>query len=269
MKSFHSTQRILIGTVSAASRRSQSNRILPSSSYAASKWCAVCAAALCSCTSAFSVTRWSHFSSDARGPSHRRSSRSHDRLFERNDDGTRINQRYTPESPTSSTSSILQTGNKIMIEVVRFGPLGASVDIIGNSHNENDIISLDDPILGHGLILQREIQYFRQARKGVDVVVGELLPAYVENLRDGDVRKYDIALRPPGGRAKATDLAGLILEQLEGSNGGVLEVGDKSSPQEINNLFPGQSKGAFKKAVSLLFKKGKVKPGPYSITLMK
>jgi len=143
------------------------------------------------------------------------------------------------------------------------------VDIIGNSHNENDIISLDDPILGHGLILQREIQYFRQARKGVDVVVGELLPAYVENLRDGDVRKYDIALRPPGGRAKATDLAGLILEQLEGSNGGVLEVGDKSSPQEINNLFPGQSKGAFKKAVSLLFKKGKVKPGPYSITLMK
>eukprot|EP00592_Proboscia_alata_P029829 CAMPEP_0194437418 /NCGR_PEP_ID=MMETSP0176-20130528/99870_1 /TAXON_ID=216777 /ORGANISM="Proboscia alata, Strain PI-D3" /LENGTH=37 /DNA_ID= /DNA_START= /DNA_END= /DNA_ORIENTATION= len=37
-----------------------------------------------------------------------------------------------------------------MIEVVRFGPLGASVDIIGNSHNENDIISLDDPILGHG-----------------------------------------------------------------------------------------------------------------------
>lgn len=79
-------------------------------------------------------------------------------------------------------------------------------------------------------------------------MVGELLPTYVENLLDGNSRKYDIALRPPGGKAKATDLAGKILERLtEGSDGGVLEAGDKNLPQEINGMFPRQSKGAFKK----------------------
>jgi predicted RNA-binding protein (virulence factor B family) len=48
----------------------------------------------------------------------------------------------------------------------------------------------------------------------------------------------------------------------------VINVGDKSSPEEINDIFPGASKSAFKKAVSGLYRRGLVIPGDYSITLM-
>merc|ERR1712238_69082 len=110
---------------------------------------------------------------------------------------------------------------------------------------------------------------FRKGRGGVDVVTDEVLPAYVENTRevvndDGnmDVR-LDVSLRPPGGKAKAETLGEQILQKLKESEG-LLNVGDKSSPEEINTAFPGASKSAFKKAVSNLYRRGLVSPGPNS-----
>ena len=164
-------------------------------------------------------------------------------------------------------------GDLVMVEVIYFGPLGASVDIVAhNSHNPSDCIPQDEPALGRGMILQREINYFRRGRGGVDVVKYEILPAYVEHIREevveGEVQeRLDISLRPVGGKAKAQELGEQILEKLKES-GGVLDVGDKSSPEEINEVFPGSSKGAFKKAVSGLFRRGLVRPGPNSISLM-
>jgi predicted RNA-binding protein (virulence factor B family) len=122
------------------------------------------------------------------------------------------------------------------------------------------------------MILQREIDYFRRGRDGVDVVKYEILPAYVENVRDvvvedGTVEeRLDISLRPPGGKAKSQDLGEQILERLKVSK--VLNVGDKSSPDEINDLFPGASKIMFKKAVSGLYRRGLVNPGANSISLI-
>lgn len=158
-------------------------------------------------------------------------------------------------------------GQLIQVEITRFGRLGASVDIVGTGHEEEDLIDLDDPILGSGLILQSEIKFYRQARRGLDVIVGEVLPAYVENYNE-DLTKYDISLRPVG-QDLTKSLSNDILDRLEWSETGTLNVGDKSTPFEIDKLFPGASKTAFKKAVSALYKAGKVKPGANEISLMR
>lgn len=157
-------------------------------------------------------------------------------------------------------------GDSVQVEVLNFGPLGASVEIVGLGHSEENLISETEPPLGEGLVLQREIHYFRQARNNVDVVLGEVLPAYVEKVRDDG--KLDICLRTPGGKAKADQVGKMILERLEWAPNGKLQIGDKSSPELIGKEFPGVSKGAFKKAVSALYKKGLVQPGPDSIELM-
>ena len=162
-----------------------------------------------------------------------------------------------------------------MVEVTLFGPLGASVDVVAhNTHDPSDCISQEDPALGRGMILQREINYFRRGRGGVDIVKYEILPAYVENVREREFEegkieeRLDISLRPPGGKAKALELGEQILQKLKESSDGVLNVGDKSSPEEIDEIFPGASKSAFKKAVSGLYRRGLVNPGADSITLM-
>jgi len=165
-------------------------------------------------------------------------------------------------------------GDLVMAEVIYFGPLGASVDVVAHhSHDPSDCISHNEPALGRGMILQREINYFRQGRGGVDVIQFEIIPAYFENAREvmndnGEMEvRLDISLRPPGGRAKAEDLGAQILQKLKESDG-PLNVGDKSSPEEINKVFPGASKNAFKKAISNLYRRGLVSPGRTSTTLM-
>ena len=157
-------------------------------------------------------------------------------------------------------------GTKIQVEVMAFGPLGASVEVISLSHKPDDLVPVGDPPLGRGIILQREISYFRQWRHDVDVVLGEVLPAYVERVRaieEDGMPRLDISLRTYGGKAKAKEIGDLILERIE--RGENIPVGDKSHPGEINKEFPGVSKGSFKKAVAALYKKQKVKPGPYSV----
>ena len=133
-------------------------------------------------------------------------------------------------------------------------------------HKEEDCIGEEEPALGLGLILQREIQYFRSGRGGLDVIVGEVLPAYVERVRDDG--RLDISLRDPGGKGKADTIGSAIMAKLREAEDGTLDVGDKSTPDEINSLFPGTSKGAFKKAVAALYKKGLVQPGKNTIALM-
>jgi len=159
-------------------------------------------------------------------------------------------------------------GDKILVEVVNFGPLGASVEVIGLGHGDDvPLLPADAPdAYGYGLILQKEISYFRSARNNVDVVRGEILPAYVQKVRVED-GKLDISLRSFGGKAKSLDAGARILERLEEA-GGRLDIGEKSTPQEINDEFPGFSKSVFKKALGGLYKKGLVKPGPKVIELI-
>ena len=157
-------------------------------------------------------------------------------------------------------------GTKVQVEVRSFGPLGASVDVISLSHDPDDLIPADDPPLASGLVLQSEISYFREWRHNVDVVQGEVLPAYCERVRaileDGTPR-IDVSLRAYGGKAKAKEISELIMERIEAE--GEIPVGDKSKPGDINREFPGVSKGAFKKAVARLYKKKQVQPGDFSV----
>lgn len=153
-------------------------------------------------------------------------------------------------------------GMNVIIEVMSFGPMGASVDVVATSHDHNDVIQESEKAIGVGLISQQEIRYFRASRNGLDVALGEILKAYVTDVRDDG--KLAIGLRPFGGKGKATELGAMIMERLE-SDGNV-PVGDKSQPNEIEKLFPGASKSAFKKAVAALYKEQKVMPGPYSVS---
>jgi hypothetical protein len=115
------------------------------------------------------------------------------------------------------SSRTLKPGDKIQVEVTSFGPLGASVEIVALGHDPDDVppseSSGSDPAagaIGRGLVLQREIAYFRQARSNVDVVRGEILPAYVERVRDNG--SVDVSLRSYGGKAKVR-----ILESRDGA----------------------------------------------------
>jgi hypothetical protein len=168
---------------------------------------------------------------------------------------------------TAAPSPSFQPGDAIQVEVMSFGPLGASVDIIADSHRETSIIQETEPPLGQGLILQREIRYFRESRNNVDVVRGEVLPGYVEFVRDDG--KVNISLRAFGQKAKADEVVTMILDRLELSPRGALNVGDKSSPEEIAMEFPGISKASFKRAVAGLYKQGKVVPGTHTVTLVR
>jgi len=167
-------------------------------------------------------------------------------------------------------------GDKVLAEVIFFGPLGASVDIVAHgSHSLDECIPQDEPALGRGIVYQKEINYFRRSRGMVDVVRDEILPGYVEKIRHGDFEhngeyetRLDVSLRPIGGKAKALELGPLIVELLKDSPDGTLDIGDKSKPEEIDALLPGTSKAAFKRAVSALFKQGVVKPGKKKYFLM-
>jgi predicted RNA-binding protein (virulence factor B family) len=66
------------------------------------------------------------------------------------------------------------------------------------------------------------------------------LPAYVQKVRDDG--KLDVELRSFGGKQKSLEVSELIIDYLECSEDGVLNVGDKSSPEDINTEFPGVSK---------------------------
>lgn len=86
-----------------------------------------------------------------------------------------------------------------------------------------------------------------------EIKIGDRLEAYVKQVRpDG---KIDLML---GGRAdvRTNSLAETILKAIK-SNGGRIAISDKSSPEEIKQVFH-CSKKDFKKAVGHLLKDGKI-----------
>lgn len=165
---------------------------------------------------------------------------------------------------SEDSASFFYPGTPVMVEVTGFGSKGAGVDIIGSSHDEESIVDEDDPPLGQGILLQHEIEYFRQARDGLDVVAGEVLPAYIEK-RNEETGYYALCLRQYGGKLKTESVGAQIMKRLESGQG--VPVGDKSHPDAIAELFPGVSKGSFKKAVAALYKQRKARPGDHAVQL--
>ena len=139
-------------------------------------------------------------------------------------------------------------------EIVSFGPLGASV-----------VVEFRDGRFGEGLVLQKELQYLRESRRGAGAEMGEMVSAFAAPSPTVE-GKYDVFLRPPSAEGKNRDAAALILAELE-RRGGKLDVGDKSSPEEISAALPGLSKSVFKNAVGNLYRAKKVLPGRHEVRL--
>lgn len=120
---------------------------------------------------------------------------------------------------------------------------------------EADLLVLQKTDLGYtviinhqhkGLIFDNEI--FREIR------VGDILKGYVKKIREDN--KIDLSLQAIGFKNFNDANSELIFKKLE-ENGGFLSITDKSSPEEISEVF-GISKKAFKKSLGALYKERKI-----------
>ncbi len=136
-------------------------------------------------------------------------------------------------------------------EIVSFGPLGASVA----AHKSN--CRGASPPLDTLIDLRTHRSVVVEFRDGVSAFAAP--SPTVEG-------KYDVFLRPPSAEGKNRDAAALILAELE-RRGGKLDVGDKSSPEDIAAILPGLSKSVFKNAVGNLYRAKKVVPGRHEVRL--
>lgn len=83
-----------------------------------------------------------------------------------------------------------------------------------------------------------------------DVSPGDKIKGYVKQVREDG--KIDILLEPIGYTKSIDDNSNSILSKIK-ENDGFLELTDKSSPEEIQNIL-GLSKKAFKRGVGFLYK---------------
>lgn len=81
--------------------------------------------------------------------------------------------------------------------------------------------------------------------------IGQKLKGYIKLVREDE--KIDVSLQPEG-YARIEGLALVVLEKLKDYNG-VLDLSDKSKPEEIYRVF-GCSKKDYKKALGTLLKQG-------------
>jgi hypothetical protein len=88
-----------------------------------------------------------------------------------------------------------------------------------------------------------------------NIQVGDRIKGYVKQVRkDG---KIDVALEPMGYKDSIEKTADIILSAIK-DNDGLLELTDKSSPEDISQTL-GLSKKAFKRGLGYLYKKKLVK----------
>ena len=90
--------------------------------------------------------------------------------------------------------------------------------------------------------------------------IGRKLKGYIKTVREDE--KIDVSLQPLG----FAKIEGLILEKLK-DYGGILDLSDKSDPEEIYRVF-GCSKKNFKKALGTLMKQGLIEIGDTEVRLM-
>ena len=119
-------------------------------------------------------------------------------------------------------------------------------------NQEVDLLIYSKTDLGYKVIINKlhwgmlyDNQVFQELERG------QHLKGYIQKVRDDE--KIDVTLHKPG-YEKIDALAQLILNELK-ENHGFLSVNDKSTSEEIHELF-GESKKTFKKAIGQLYKKG-------------
>ena len=92
--------------------------------------------------------------------------------------------------------------------------------------------------------------------------IGQKMKGYIKEVREDE--KIDVTLQLPG-YAKIEGLAGMVLEKLK-DYGGILDLSDKSEPEEIYKVF-GCSKKNYKKALGTLLKQRLIEIGDSEVRL--
>ena len=168
----------------------------------------------------------------------------------------------------TASSSTVKRGDPVRVEILRYGPLGASVKLLpdldtsSGSGSANALLG-NDWVDKTGLILQDHIQYW-SAVQGRDPEIGEVCDAFIEKVRDDG--KLDIAFRPRG-YSKVLLATSQILKSLEAS-GGRLAVGARTTPEQIWSMWPGMSKGEYKTGIGALLRDGTVVTTDHELTLV-
>jgi uncharacterized protein len=110
------------------------------------------------------------------------------------------------------------------------------------------------PLGFNAIINQRHMGLLYHSDLPNPVEVGQTLDGFIRRVRPEG--KIDLSLDRAGYGRVAT-LSDDIIEALRNSNG-YLEIGDKSPPERIRNLF-GTSKKAFKQALGALYKEQRIR----------
>jgi RNA recognition motif-containing protein len=150
-------------------------------------------------------------------------------------------------------------GETICATIVAYGPLGASV-IVQKEKDMNRNVDIDsyydeeDDEVDRGLILQQEVAFW-SALNGGQPDPNQAITGYIQNVRDDG--KLDIALRPIG-YDKILNAQERILQVIKSTENNILNIGPKSTPNEIWECIPGISKSDLKAAVGRMVIDGMV-----------
>lgn len=134
----------------------------------------------------------------------------------------------------------LAEGDEVDLLVYKFTELGVSV-IINNKYS--------------GVVYNNDIF--------INLNIGDKLKGYISKIREDG--KIDVSIRKRGFN-KILDSKEVILQKLEEENG-FLPLTDKTSPEGIQETL-GMSKGAFKKAIGMLYKQRKIEITSSGIILL-
>lgn len=119
--------------------------------------------------------------------------------------------------------------------------------------------------LGYKVIINNEfigLVYNNEIFENINL--GDNKTGYIKLIREDG--KIDVTLQKQGYEA-VTDVSDKVLQVIE-KNGGIIPLGDKSSPEEIHSQF-GISKKNFKKVLGGLYKSGKIEIFDFEVRLKK
>lgn len=126
------------------------------------------------------------------------------------------------------------------------------------------LIASESPIGYRAIINSRHWGMIYKNQIFTDVRVGDSLEGYVRRITEDN--RIDLSLRREGYDGVAASAE--TLYSLLRNNGGVLSVGDDSSPEEVHAVTQ-MSKKVFKRAVGMLLKRGDIVAEGHQIKLKK
>ncbi len=164
---------------------------------------------------------------------------------------------------TYAVKLLLDHMTERMIGTTKLGAFLSNDDLELSVGQEVDVIIWHRTDLGYKVIINQEhLGLIYENEVFETLYPGDYRKGFIKNIREDD--KIDVTLQKQGYQA-VVDSSDQILQALE-DNGGVLDMGDKSSPEEIRERF-NMSKKNFKKILGGLYKAGEIEITDYRIVL--